>query len=115
MVLDTKAQLLAADGNPQSADVLFDEVMSQASNGSDEDQRSLFESYENFLRDQNRTREASEIRRKIDLIDGVTGTDAADAPGAPEVMPTDLTDDNDTELSDEPDLSSTGPRATWDP
>ena len=69
MILDTKAQILAAEGQTDSAEKIFDKIMLSAKSASPEEQRILYESYESFLRDQNRTGEALEIQRKIEQID----------------------------------------------
>lgn len=70
-VLDTKAQILAARGEIESAARLFSEVMAQASAAPPAEARMLFESYESFLRDQDRTSEARKIREQIDRIDQI--------------------------------------------
>jgi SOS-response transcriptional repressor LexA len=85
MILDTKAQILAAEGRTDSAEKIFDKVMLSAKSASPEEQRILYESYESFLHDQNRTGEALEIRRKIEQIDAgpiSEGTSAMEAESA---------------------------------
>jgi tetratricopeptide (TPR) repeat protein len=70
MFLDTKAQILAADGQTDSASRIFDEMMTESKTGQPAERRSLFESFESFLRAQNRITEAQEIRRQIDELGG---------------------------------------------
>jgi len=71
MFLDTKAQVLAADGQIDLASGLFDEVMVYSETGRPSERRTLFESFESFLRAQNRLTEAQEIRRQIDELGGL--------------------------------------------
>ena len=71
MFLDTKAQVLAADGQTDLASGLFDEVMVYSETGRPSERRTLFESFESFLRAQNRLTEAQEIRRQIDELGGL--------------------------------------------
>lgn len=71
MILDTKAQILAADGETESASRLFAEVMAGLKAAKPTNQKVLFESFESFLRDQNRIDEAQEIRRQIDELGGL--------------------------------------------
>lgn len=111
MVLDTKAQALAAGGKSDSAARLFDEVMSVAVSATPEEQRVLYKSYETFLRDQNRTSEALEIRRKIDLIDGRPVSDEVTEPQPEQVEATQSTVDIEPKM---PDVWSAGTAAAWD-
>ena len=82
MILDTKAQILAADGETESASRLFAEVMAGLKAAKPTDQKVLFESFESFLRDQNRIDEAQEIRRQIDEL-GILDPDYAQATPDP--------------------------------
>lgn len=88
MVLDTKARILAADGKSDSASRLFDEVMSLAEAARPLERRTLYESFESFLKDQNRMIEAREIRRQIDELSGLppdsSGRQEAQASQEPE-------------------------------
>ncbi|MCP5045335.1 MAG: tetratricopeptide repeat protein [bacterium] len=109
MTLDTKAQILAADGKNESAQQLFDEVMLHAEAASPADQRRLYESYESFLLDQKRTGEAQRIRKQIKQLGGApSGADTREdasrssaPPPAPESGPV-------------ADAASPEPAASWD-
>lgn len=69
MILDTKAQVLAAKGDIDSAASLYLEVMNEARSAPPDEARSLYESYERFLRDQDRMAEAGKVREQIDRIE----------------------------------------------
>ncbi|MCP4038321.1 MAG: tetratricopeptide repeat protein, partial [bacterium] len=109
MTLDTKAQILAADGKNESAQQLFDKVMLHAEAASPADQRRLYESYESFLLDQKRTGEAQRIRKQIKQLGGApSGADTREdasrssaPPPAPESGPV-------------ADAASPEPAASWD-
>lgn len=111
MVLDTKAQILAAEGRTDSADELFDEVMLVATSASPEDQRVLYESYESFLRNQNRTSEALEIRRKIERIDAEPVPDDTAEPELDSFEASQNAAEAEPSL---PDVSSPRTGAAWD-
>ncbi|MBW2389034.1 MAG: tetratricopeptide repeat protein [Deltaproteobacteria bacterium] len=69
IVLDTKAQVLAARGDIESAAKLHLEVMNAARSAPPTQALALYESYEKFLREQNRTTEASQVREQIERIE----------------------------------------------
>ncbi len=68
VILDTKAQIYAARDMNVAADSLFDEVMLHADSAAPATQRALYESYEDFLVDQNRLGEAKRVRERIDAL-----------------------------------------------
>lgn len=68
LVLDTKAQILAAQGSTGQAEDLYDEVMLHVDAAPPTTRRELFESYEDFLIDQNRLGEARRIRDRIETL-----------------------------------------------
>lgn len=86
LLLDTQAQILAAKGQTNSANALFDEVMLHADAATPATQRQLYESYEAFLVDQNRLGEAKRLRDQIDAL-------AIPVPSAPDIT----TEDGETE------------------
>jgi tetratricopeptide (TPR) repeat protein len=111
MILDTKAKILAAEGRTDSAEKIFDKVMLSAKSASPEEQRILYESYERFLRDQNRSAEALEIRRKIEQID--TGPISEDA-SAMEAETAESQSTKQEAQHELPDVSSVPRDAFWD-
>ncbi len=111
MILDTKAQILAAEGRTDSAEKIFDKVMLSAKSASPEEQRILYESYESFLRDQNRSGEALEIRRKIEQIDAGPISEDASAIEAESAKPQSTMQEAQHEL---PDVSSVPRDVFWD-
>jgi tetratricopeptide (TPR) repeat protein len=111
MILDTKAQILAAEGRTDSAEKLFDKVMLSAKSASPEEQRILYESYERFLRDQNRSGEALEIRRKIEQIDADSISEASSAVEAESAESQSTMHEAQHEL---PDVSSAPRDIFWD-
>jgi tetratricopeptide (TPR) repeat protein len=111
MILDTKAQILAAEGRTDSAEKIFDKVMLSAKSASPEEQRILYESYESFLRDQDRSGEALEIRRKIEQIDAGPISEDASAIEAESAKPQSTMQEAQHEL---PDVSSVPRDVFWD-
>jgi tetratricopeptide (TPR) repeat protein len=111
MILDTKAQILAAEGQTDSADKIFDKVMLSAKSASPEEQRILYESYESFLRDQNRTGEALEVQRKIKEIDAGPISEDASAMEAESAESQSTMHEAKHEL---PDVSSIPRDVFWD-
>jgi hypothetical protein len=111
MILDTKAQILAAEGRTDSAEKIFDKVMLSAKSASPEEQRILYESYESFLRDQNRSAEALEIRRKIEQIDAGPISEDASAMEAESSESRSTMHEAQHEL---PDVSSVPRDVFWD-
>lgn len=99
MVLDTKAQIFAAQGKADAADKLFNEVLIDAATASARDKRLLFESYARFLDEQNRTGDARAIRTEIDSTDGVTDPPEAASPDAPNADTADATPASDAPAS----------------
>jgi hypothetical protein len=83
MILDTKAQILAAQGKSDAADKLFNEVLIDAATASAKDKRVLFESYARFLDEQDRTSDARAIRTEINSNDGVNDAPETASPDAP--------------------------------
>ena len=67
-LLDTKAQILAAQGKTEAADSTFATVMTESHAAPAQARIALYESFESFLRDQNRHTEATEIRNRIEKI-----------------------------------------------
>ncbi len=80
MILDTKAQIYAAQGRSDTAGALFDEVMLHVDTASPAIQRDLFRSYEAFLVEENRLGEAKRVREQIEAL----GQTAGDSFAAPE-------------------------------
>ena len=111
MILDTKAQILAAEGRTDSADKIFDKIMLSAKSASPEEQRILYESYESFLRDQNRTGEALEVQRKIKEIDAGPISEDASAMEAESAESQSTMHEAKHEL---PDVSSIPRDVFWD-
>ncbi len=68
MILDTKAQVLAAQGDSESATQHFREAIAEAAEASPSARRTLYESFESFLIEHDRADEARDIRQQIDWI-----------------------------------------------
>ncbi|MDP6978808.1 MAG: hypothetical protein QF570_09440 [Myxococcota bacterium] len=88
MILDSKAQIYAAQGRSASAGALFDEVMLHVDAASPAIQRELFQSYEAFLVDENRLGEAKRVREQIEALNQTTGAAPAVSESVDVVDPT---------------------------
>ena len=113
MALDTKAQILAAQGENVSAESLFEEMLLYLDTASTADQRLLYQSYESFLMNQNRVGEAARVREKIERLGGgpTAQTTAPKAlPGLTEKAVSRLP----AEHSPVADVASPDPGSPWD-